>query len=109
MERKHKILVQGTRTAANAGANDDPLIDTVFDCAEDVSVLQAMIRNGKGPIRHGCCGGGCGVCKARIISGDFFAFKPMSAAHVSEADKKQGLALLCCVQPRGELRITCDT
>jgi ferredoxin len=79
--------------------------DIAFDCDEDVSVLEAMIHNGKGPVRHGCCGGGCGVCKAQIVSGDFLAFKPMSAAHVSEADKKNGLILLCCVQPRGDLHI----
>ena len=77
----------------------------VFDCDEDVSILHAMIHNGNGPVRHGCCGGGCGVCKARIIAGDFVAFKPMSAAHVSEAEKKQGLALLCCIQPRSDLLI----
>ena len=80
--------------------------DIVFNCDEDDSVLHAMIRHGKGPVKHGCCGGGCGVCRVRIISGDFFAFQPMSAAHVSEADKKQGLALLCCIQPRSDIVIT---
>ncbi|GHU21272.1 hypothetical protein FACS1894164_01160 [Spirochaetia bacterium] len=79
--------------------------DTSFNCDEDVSVLHAMIHAGKGPIRHGCCGGACGVCKARIVSGDFYAFKPMSAVHVSEAEKKGGIVLLCCVQPRSDMRI----
>ena len=79
-----------------------------FNCDEDVSVLHAMIHNGKGPLRQGCCGGGCGVCKARIVSGGFHAFKPMSAAHVNEAEKKEGLVLLCCIQPRGDLIITVD-
>ena len=91
MEQKHRILVHDT--------------GIFFYCEEGVSVLQAMIQNGKGPVGHGCCGGGCGICRARIISGDFFAFKPMSAAHVNEADKKQGYALLCCVQPRSDLCI----
>ncbi|MCL2066037.1 MAG: 2Fe-2S iron-sulfur cluster-binding protein [Treponema sp.] len=88
---KHKVIVQDT--------------DIVFDCEENVSVLDAMIRNGKGPVKHGCCGGGCGVCKARIISGDFYAFKPMSAAHIDAEEKKGGFALLCCVQPRSDLVI----
>ena len=91
MGRRHKINVQGT--------------DIAFECDEDAAVLHAMIRNGKGPVRHGCCGGGCGVCRARIVSGDFFAFKPMSAAHVTEEEKKQGFALLCCIQPRSDLSI----
>ncbi|MDR2019845.1 MAG: 2Fe-2S iron-sulfur cluster binding domain-containing protein [Treponema sp.] len=76
-----------------------------FPCAEDQAVLPAMIRAGKGPVRHGCCGGGCGVCRMRILSGDYIAFKPMSAAHVSETEKKEGVALLCCVQPRSDLII----
>jgi ferredoxin len=91
MGQKYKVAVQNT--------------DIVFECGEDDSVLQAMFHNGKGPICYGCCGGGCGVCKARIVSGDFYAFKPMSAAHVSEADKKDGIVLLCCVQARSDLLI----
>jgi len=88
---KHRILVRETGVA--------------FYCDEDVPILNAMIHNGKGPMQHGCCGGGCGVCKARIISGDFFAFKPMSCAHVTEADKKEGVTLLCCIQPRSDMMI----
>ena len=89
---KHRILVKDTGVA--------------FDCDEGVPVLHAMIHNGQGPVKHGCCGGGCGVCKVQIISGDFFMFKPMSAAHINEADKKQGRALLCCIQPRSDMLIT---
>jgi ferredoxin len=91
MGEKHTVSVRDT--------------DISFSCGGDEAVLHAMIHAGKGPIRHGCCGGGCGVCKARIVSGGFAAFKPMSAAHVSEADKKQGIALLCCVQPRSDMVI----
>jgi hypothetical protein len=29
----------------------------------------------------------------------------MSAAHVSGADKKEGIVLICCVQPRSDLVI----
>ncbi|MDR0388512.1 MAG: 2Fe-2S iron-sulfur cluster binding domain-containing protein [Spirochaetaceae bacterium] len=77
--------------------------DRTFPCAEDQAVLGAMIRERSGPVNHGCCGGGCGVCRMRVESGNWFAFKPMSAAHVSEADKKKGIVLLCCVQPRSDL------
>ena len=76
-----------------------------FSCAEDEAVLAGMLHNGKGPLRYGCCGGGCGVCRMRILSGDWFAFKPMSSAHVSEADRKEDVVLLCCVQPRSDLVI----
>ena len=88
---KYKVFVE------NTGAS--------FDCDEDLPVLEAMFRSGKGPIRHGCCGGGCGVCRAKIVSGRYFEFKKMSAAHVKEQDKNDGLVLLCCVKPRSNLLI----
>ena len=77
-----------------------------FECEEDVPVFDAMLRAKNRPVCNGCCGGGCGVCRARIISGGYFAFKPMSTAHVSEDDVKQNIALLCCIQPRGDMVIT---
>ncbi|MDR1430037.1 MAG: 2Fe-2S iron-sulfur cluster binding domain-containing protein [Spirochaetaceae bacterium] len=77
--------------------------DKTFSCAENQAVLMAMIHGRSGPLKYGCCGGGCGVCRMRVESGAWTAFKPMSAAHVSEADKKQGIVLLCCVQPRSDL------
>ncbi|MDR1319153.1 MAG: 2Fe-2S iron-sulfur cluster binding domain-containing protein, partial [Treponema sp.] len=46
-----------------------------FCCAGDEAVLKAMIRAGKGPLRHGCCGGGCGVCRMKIVSGEWAGFK----------------------------------
>jgi ferredoxin len=76
-----------------------------FSCADDEAVLKAMIHAGHGPIRYGCCGGGCGICRMRIVSGEYHPFKAMSAAHVSEADLAQGIVLICCVQPRSDLII----
>ena len=92
MARRHTVTVKDTGVS--------------FTCAEDEAVLAMMFHNGKGPLRYGCCGGGCGICRMKIVSGDWFAFKPMSAAHVSEADKKGGVVLLCCIQPRSDLVIT---
>jgi len=77
-----------------------------FACAENESVLARMFHNGKGPLSYGCCGGGCGICRMKVVSGEWIAFKPMSAAHVSRADIKEGIVLLCCIQPRSDLIIT---
>ncbi|MDR2182256.1 MAG: 2Fe-2S iron-sulfur cluster binding domain-containing protein [Treponema sp.] len=73
-----------------------------FPCRDDQAVLKAMIH-AQGPVKHGCCGGGCGVCRMKIVKGRYEAFKPMSEAHVSEADRKAGIILVCCIQPRGDL------
>jgi ferredoxin len=76
-----------------------------FPCTGDQAVLAAMIHSRRGPLNYGCCNGGCGICRMRIVSGDWTLFRPMSRAHVSETDTEQGIVLLCCVQPRSDMII----
>ena len=76
----------------------------IFICDEDESLFAAMIRTGKGSIRYGCEGGGCGVCKIKIISGDTKKFKNMSRAHVSAEEEAEGFALACCIKPLSDIR-----
>jgi ferredoxin len=77
--------------------------DCEFLCRDDESVLNAMFRAGRGPLRYGCCGGACGICRMRVERGEIFAAKRMSREHVSETDQESGIVLLCCVQPRADL------
>ena len=79
--------------------------DIRFPCGEEETVFEAMRRAGKGPVHYGCFGGGCGVCRMRIVSGPYTAVKKMSRAHVSETEQEEGVVLLCCVKPRGNLAI----
>ncbi|MDX2370511.1 MAG: 2Fe-2S iron-sulfur cluster binding domain-containing protein [Colwellia sp.] len=79
----------------------------VFYCAEDQLLLIGMERQNINCINVGCRGGGCGVCKVRIITGDYET-KCMSRAHISEAEEKQNYALACRVLPRGDLLIEYD-
>lgn len=76
-----------------------------FDCGEDEYVLEAMKRSGCGPIHYGCFGGGCGVCKMRIVFGEFLVGKRMSRAHVTLKELEDGIVLICCVKPRSDLTI----
>jgi ferredoxin len=76
-----------------------------FFCADDEAVLRAMFNSGAGRLKNGCCGGGCGICRVRIVSGAWKVFKPMSSAHVKKEDIEKNIVLLCCVQPRGDLVI----
>ena len=76
-----------------------------FYCCEDEFILDAMKRSGLGPIHYGCFGGGCGICKMRILSGQYSAVKRMSRAHVTEQEQEDGLALVCCIKPRSNLTI----
>lgn len=86
--RPYSVSIEGTATS--------------FACAEDVSVLVAMHALGRSDIAVGCRGGGCGVCKVRVVSGRYSAGK-MSRAHVTADDERRGVVLACQIRPRSDL------
>lgn len=92
MEQVYQITTQGSEKS--------------FSCKSTQFVLDAMIKSRLGPVHHGCYGGGCGVCKMRVVSGSIQIVKPMSRAHISPLEEEQGIVLLCCIQPRSNLVIT---
>jgi CDP-4-dehydro-6-deoxyglucose reductase len=57
------------------------------------SLLEAAIRSGI-PLNYGCSGGNCGLCKARVLSGEVKKTRNHDFV-ISEADKNQGYILLC--------------
>ena len=77
-----------------------------FPCGTNETVMAAMLRSRRGPLKCGCFGGGCGVCRMTIDAGRFEKVKRMSRAHVSEADERENVVLVCCVQPRENLIIS---
>jgi ferredoxin len=70
----------------------------IYDCAVTQTLLQGMERLGKKGIPVGCRGGGCGVCKVQITSGEYTK-KKMSRACVSELDESDHRVLACRCQP----------
>lgn len=80
------------------------------DCRQGERALVAMERaQGMGLLKNlprrlpvGCRRGGCGICRARIMSGDYQRDN-MSRAHVSLADEAEGIVLSCCIYPLGDL------
>lgn len=82
-------------------------LDDTGDCfagRADESVLCGMERLGYRGIPVGCRGGGCGVCKVRVLAGDYTVGK-MSRACVSEAEQAQGVVLACKLFPRSALTL----
>ena len=76
-------------------------------CRDDKTLLVGMELENARAIEVGCRGGGCGMCKIRILEGDYES-KRMSRAHVSEEEQAQGYALACRVIPRGDMVIESD-
>jgi CDP-4-dehydro-6-deoxyglucose reductase len=57
------------------------------------TLLEAAMRAGI-PLNYGCSGGNCGLCKARIVSGQVKKTRHHDFM-LSEADRNQGYILLC--------------
>ncbi|HCU89773.1 MAG TPA: ferredoxin [Gammaproteobacteria bacterium] len=83
------------------------ILDTgdTFLCKRGQNVLLAMERLGLQGIPVGCRGGGCGICRVRILGNGKYRTKKMSRAQVSEKDESNGIALACRLIPEGDLRI----
>lgn len=73
-------------------------------CAGDEPVLIAMERQGLARIPIGCRGGGCGVCKVKVLEGTYTLGK-MSRVQVDEKEEKQGIALACKIYPTSTLLV----
>lgn len=75
-----------------------------FACPSDTHVLEGMAKMGLRGIPIGCKGGGCGVCKIEILSGQYRK-GIMSRSHVSEEDERNNDVLACRVFPESDLVI----
>jgi ferredoxin len=79
-------------------------IDERFLCQEHQSLLGGIESQRSQAVQIGCRGGGCGVCKIRIISGDYET-KKVSVKHVSKEQAAEGYALSCRVFPCSDMII----
>jgi ferredoxin len=75
----------------------------VLPCGTGETVLGAILRSGA-LVFFGCMGGGCGVCKMRLISGQL-EYGRYSVAVLSEEDKGKGFFLSCQARPLSDLTI----
>lgn len=78
--------------------------EVAFDAKSDQPVLLSIRSVVGSPIPVGCKGGGCGVCKVRVLEGNFSA-KRMSKAHISEQDLEENVVLACRIIPETDLKV----
>jgi CDP-4-dehydro-6-deoxyglucose reductase len=58
------------------------------------TILEAALKAGLA-LNYGCSNGNCGLCKARVISGQVMKTRHFDYV-LSEAEKQQGYTLMCC-------------
>jgi ferredoxin len=63
--------------------------------------MEALGRKG---IPVGCRGGGCGVCKVEITSGQYTK-RVMSRDHVTAEEEARGCVLACRVKPLSDISL----
>jgi ferredoxin len=81
---------------------DDAVTGTWFDVTSGERLLHEMIKRQVSDIPVGCRGGGCGVCRVRVVEGDYRT-RRMSRKHVSEADEAVGIVLACRLIPTSDV------
>ncbi|MBN3768982.1 MULTISPECIES: 2Fe-2S iron-sulfur cluster-binding protein [Burkholderia] len=79
--------------------------DERYVCASGESLLAGMAKLGRRGIPVGCLNGGCGVCKVRVLRGAVHRLGPISRAHVSADEERDGYALACRVAPDGDVEL----
>lgn len=67
------------------------------------TILDAALRSGLA-LNYGCSNGNCGLCKARVVSGQVQKVRQQDYV-LSEAEKQQGYTLLCSHTAVGDLVI----
>jgi CDP-4-dehydro-6-deoxyglucose reductase len=74
-----------------------------FICPETMSIVEAAkIQTAKIP--YGCNGGGCGICKMRIVEGQY-KLTDAAAKALSAEEKNNGHAYLCQTYPLSDLQL----
>jgi CDP-4-dehydro-6-deoxyglucose reductase len=77
--------------------------DHSFACDDDETVLAAAMRADL-MIPYGCRNGACGTCKSHLLEGvvDYGHYQPGA---LTEAEQRQGYALLCVARPKTGLTV----
>ena len=83
--------------------SDDP--GEVYRCRSDESLRCGMERLCKRGIPVGCRGGGCGVCKIQILSGEYQK-RVMSREYVSVEEEAASIVLACRVRPLSDITLS---
>ncbi|WP_338450094.1 2Fe-2S iron-sulfur cluster binding domain-containing protein [Niallia oryzisoli] len=75
-----------------------------YDCPLNVTPLRAA-RDQFIPIPTGCQRGGCGMCKVKVLDGEYEQELVRSHDALSDEELADGYALACYMTPKSDLEI----
>ncbi len=75
-----------------------------YTCASNVTPLRAA-RDRFIPIPTGCQQGGCGMCKVKVLDGQYDQELVRSHDALSNEELENGYALACCMMPKSDLEM----
>jgi ferredoxin len=75
-----------------------------YSCASNATPLRAA-RDQFIPIPTGCQQGGCGMCKVKVLDGQYAQELVRSHEALSDEELENGYALACCMTPKSDLDI----
>jgi ferredoxin len=87
-----------------ATATTEERVLVALERAQGFGQLKGLPR--KLPV--GCRRGGCGICRVRVLDGEYRA-TPMSRAHVSAAEEAAGVVLACAIYALTDLTLRLET
>jgi len=75
---------------------------STFNASSSMHILASMAKGGVEISPNGCHGGGCGVCKIKILSGNIETLC-MSEKHITKEEEKSGYVLACRTFPMSDI------
>jgi ferredoxin len=75
-----------------------------YACGSNVTPLRAA-RDQFIPIPTGCQRGGCGMCKVKVLDGEFVQELERNHDVLSDQELENGYALACCMTPKSDLEM----
>jgi len=76
----------------------------IYGAKQEQTLLNSMLALGRKGIPSGCHGGGCGVCRVKVLEGTYKCEK-LSRQHVSEQQELEGYVLACRAYPESNIRL----
>ena len=77
--------------------------DKIFSCSENNNLLKAA-RSQMVKVPYGCASGGCGMCKVKVLHGDY-RMDMYSKQALTNRERENHKILLCKTYPLSHLEI----